>query len=175
MADHEGFIKLNRNILRWRWISYPSTGYLFILMILKANYKEMEFEGIKIQPGQLVTSYPNLSKISGLTVQQCRTALKRLKSTGEITVKLYPKFQVITIVNYKSYQDATGRSTGKQQAANRHLTGKQHQEKEYKEGERRERKKEEESLRSGSPSGTIPEMYRGMFQTEDEYIAWRNQ
>ena len=143
MAEHEGFIKLNRNILRWRWINYPSTGYLFVIMLLKANYKEMDFDGKKIKPGQFVTSYPSLCKISGLTVQQCRTSIKRLKSTGEITVELYPKYQVITIVNYKEYQDVTGKTTGKQQASNSHLTVKQHQEKEYikkgKEGERKEK------------------------------------
>lgn len=115
MAEHEGYIKLDRNLLRWRWVNSPSTGWLFMILLLKANYKKMTFEGIEIEPGQVVTSYPSLSSASGLSVQQCRSAIRRLKSTGEITAKLYARFQVITIVNYKQYQYATGRSTGYQQ------------------------------------------------------------
>ena len=182
MAEHEGFIKLNRNILKWRWVSYPSTGYLFMLLLLKANYKEIPFEGKIIKPGQLVTSYPNLSKISGLTIQQCRTSIKRLKSTGEITVELFPKYQLITIVNYNQYQDSTRRSTGKQQASNRQATGKQHQEKEYKEYKEYERRKRNPPISpqgDSSPSGgqvtEIPELYRGQFNSVEEYLAWRNQ
>ena len=134
MADHEGFIKLNRNMLKWRWVTSPPTGWLFVILLMKANYKKMNFEGLTVEPGQVVTSYPSLVKSSGLSIQQCRSAIKRLKSTGEITVKLYPRYQVITIVNYNQYQEPTGRITVEQQASNRQATGKQHQEKEYKEG-----------------------------------------
>ena len=155
MAEQEGYVKLNRNILHWKWVTSCTTGWLFIILLLKANYKEMEFKGVKIHPGQLVTSYQTLCESTGLTLQQCRTAINRLKSTGEITTKPYHNFQVITIVNYKKYQDATGKSTSKQQASNRQTTSKQQQEKEYKEG-KKERKKEESRFAPTSPSGTPP-------------------
>lgn len=168
MAEHEGYIKIDRNLLRWRWCNSPTTGWLFIILLLKANYKKMTFEGVEIEPGQVATSYPTLGKSSGLSIQQCRTAVKRLKSTGEITVKLYPKFQVITIVNWKQYQDLTGkvttRITGKQQAANRQATLREIKD---KQAEIQERK--------NTPPGTIPEMYRDQFRTLEEYLAWRNQ
>lgn len=115
MAEHEGYIKIDRNMLRWRWVNSPTTGWLFIILLLKANYKKMTFEEIEIQPGQVVTSYPSLSSATGLSVQQCRSAIRRLKSTGEITAKTYARFQVITIVNYKQYQCSTGKSTEYQQ------------------------------------------------------------
>lgn len=199
MAEHEGYIKIDRNMLRWRWVNSPTTGWLFIILLLKANYKKMTFEGIEIQPGQVVTSYPSLVKSSGLSIQQCRSALKRLKSTGEVTATLYPKFQVITIVNYKQYQDATGKSTGritgKQQASNRQPTSREIQ---VKQAERQERKKGRSA--PDSPSGRpergtdefrnqshllltmeegeaddIPVGYRTMFKTFAEYWRYRNQ
>ena len=159
MAEQEGYVKLNRNILHWKWVTSCTTGWLFIILLLKANYKEMEFKGVKIHPGQLVTSYQTLCESTGLTLQQCRTAINRLKSTGEITTKPYHNFQVITIINYKKYQDATGKSTSQQQASNRQTTSKQQQEKEYKEG-KKEIKEKEESLRSDpslfkTPKGEI--------------------
>lgn len=199
MAEHEGYIKIDRNMLRWRWVNSPTTGWLFIILLLKANYKKMTFEGIEIQPGQVVTSYPSLVKSSGLSIQQCRSALKRLKSTGEVTAKLYPKFQVITIVNYKQYQDPTGKSTGritgKQQASNRQPTSREIQ---VKQAERQERKKGRSA--PDSPSGRpergtdefrnqshllltedegtvddIPTTYRGMYSTFADYWRYRNQ
>ena len=199
MAEHEGFIKLNRNMLRWRWVNSPTTGWLFVILLLKANYKKMNFEGVDIEPGQVVTSYPSLVKSSGLSIQQCRSALKRLKSTGEITATLYPKFQVITIVNYKQYQDATGKSTGKitgkQQASNRQPTSRERID---KKAERKERNKGRSA--PDSPSGRpergtdefrnqshllltadegteddIPTTYRGMYSTFADYWRYRNQ
>lgn len=190
MAEQEGYVKVDRNMLSWRWITRPSIAHLFLIMLLKANYKPLEFEGVMIQPGQLVTSWPSLAKNSGLSIQQCRTAVSKLKSTGEITVKVYPRFQVITIVNYSLYQELTGRLTVKQQASNRQLTGKQQQEKDKKTS-KQENKKEIGRSAPGSPSGRndahlrlgpdegtvddIPDIYRDMFDNFADYWRWRNQ
>ena len=116
MAEQEGYIKIDRNILHWGWFTNINTAHLFLTLLLKANYKDMVFEGNQILAGSLATSLPALSKVSGLSIQQCRTALKHLVSTREITVKTYPKYQVITIVNYKQYQEPTRSLTGKQHA-----------------------------------------------------------
>ena len=173
MAEHEGYVKIDRNLLRWKWVTSPSTGWLFIILLLKANYKKMTFEGIDVEIGQVVTSYPSLVKSTGLTIQQVRSAVKRLKSTGEITIKLYPRYQVITIVNYKQYQDVTGKSTvritGKQQASNRQATSREIKDKQVS--------KKAYNSRSApdSPPGTIPDLYKDQFATYDEYLAWRNQ
>lgn len=202
MAEQEGYIKIDRNILHWGWFTTVNTAHLFITLLLKANYKDMVFEGTPIMVGSLATSLPTLSKISGLSIQQCRTALKHLKSTGEITVRTYPRYQVITIVNYKQYQEATRLLTGKQQATNRQSTGNQQQEKGNKEGNKgKERKNPPKSPHGGlSPSGEprrgtdafrakshlllkpdegtvddIPEMYRERYKTFAEYWGYRNQ
>ena len=129
MADQSGYIKIDRNFLTWRWVSTPNTAYIFLLLLLKANYKEMDFMNVKIQRGQLATSLPSLSKLSGLTINEVRTALLHLISTGEITSKAYSKFRIITVLKYDEYQNSTDKITAKSQANHRQVTGKSQQEK----------------------------------------------
>lgn len=122
MAETTTFVKIDRNILRWRWFKSPKTLQLFLYLILNANIKDADFETVTVHRGQLVTSYPALATVTSMSVQSVRTAIDHLKLTGEITVKSYPKFSVITILNYDKYQ--TGQQ-GEQQANNSQSTGKQ--------------------------------------------------
>ena len=82
-----GFIKIDRGILDWEWYSDINTTRLFIHLILKANWKDGRFQGQEIKRGSFVTSYLKLAEETELTVNQVRTSLNKLKSTGEITVK----------------------------------------------------------------------------------------
>lgn len=127
MAERSTFVKIDRNIMRWRWYKHANTLQLFLHLIISANVSDHDFEDITIRRGQLATSYPSLSNSLGMTIQQVRTALGHLKSTGEVTVTKYPKFSVITVVSYDEYQRSTAKSTGSQQASNRQATGDQHQ------------------------------------------------
>ena len=77
-----GFIKIDRGILDWEWYSDINTTRLFIHLILKANWKDGRFQGVKVPRGSLVTSLPTLAEETGLSLQQIRTAEKHLKSTG---------------------------------------------------------------------------------------------
>ena len=105
--DNE-FIKLNRKIINWRWFSDANTAHFFIYCLLSANWKEGYFKSIKIERGQFVRTYGNMSAESGLSVQNIRTAIKHLISTGEITTKLTGNGRgatlVITVVKYEEYQ-----------------------------------------------------------------------
>ena len=60
MTENTGFIKLDRNMLRWRWISTPNTAYLFVLLLLKANYKDMDFQGVKFATRSFIDEFYNL-------------------------------------------------------------------------------------------------------------------
>lgn len=124
--DNNGFIVIHRKMLDWEWYEDTNTVRLFLHCLLKANWKNSRFQGIDIPRGSFVTGLPTLSKETGLSVQQVRTCIKRLISTGELTDKSYSKFRVITVNNYNSYQDInriTNRQlTGNQQATNRQLT-----------------------------------------------------
>ena len=126
-----GFILLHRKIVEWEWYQNPNTFRVFLHCLLMANYTDGRFEGMDIKRGQFVTSLPNLSKQTRLSVQQVRTALDHLKLTGEITDYSTSKFRVITVVKYDQYQQDNrqnnSQSTGEQQASNRRATGEQQQ------------------------------------------------
>ena len=84
--NHEGnFVKISRSLLYWGWYTNVNTKCLFLHCILNANWKPGDFQGIHCQRGQFISSIEKLSQQTGLTIQQVRTALKHLESTGEIT------------------------------------------------------------------------------------------
>lgn len=117
--DKTTFIKLDRNILEWRWYQDANTMRVFLHFLLKANIKEHDFETAQIPRGSLATSYPSLALELGLSIKSVRTALKHLIETGEVAVKRHPKFSVISIVNYDYYQTQTAvkrQSAGSQAA-----------------------------------------------------------
>lgn len=119
------WVKLYTNLLNWEWYSDKNTKILFIHCLLKANWKEGKFEGIEVPRGSFVTSLPKLSEETGLSIQQVRTSLKHLISTGELTDKGYTKFRVITIVNYEKYQERNSQTniqlTDNQQTTNSNI------------------------------------------------------
>lgn len=115
------FIKLYEQITAWEWFRYPNTLSLFIYLLLKANYKETSIHGRVIRRGQIVTSLPKIATDTGLSIQQTRTALLHLISTGEVTDESNPHYRVITVVKYDDYQTSTDKSTDNQQTTNRQL------------------------------------------------------
>lgn len=101
----EGWICLHRKLLNWQWYSDKNVRLVFIHLLLKANHKKTRWQNVDIDRGQLVSSYANLALEIGITVQQLRTALDKLKASGEITTKTTNKYTFINIVNYSVYQD----------------------------------------------------------------------
>lgn len=110
------FINLNRKILEWEWYKNEHTKTVFLHCLLKANWTDGKFEGMKIPRGSFVTSYGNMAQELGLTVKTIRVALEHLKRTGEVASTSYPKYTVITIKNYELYQ-YEGKDNGKQRAS----------------------------------------------------------
>ena len=100
-----GFIALHRSLLSWGWHTDPATGWLFVNLLLMANWTDSEWQGMTIERGQLVTGRKALAAQTGLSERQIRTALDHLKSTNELTIKSTNKFSLITIVNYRKFQD----------------------------------------------------------------------
>ena len=119
---NNGFIVLYRSLLDWEWYSDANTFRLFVHCLLRANHKEKKWQGITIDRGSFVTSYQHLALDLGLTVQNVRTSLNKLKSTGELTHKSHSKYGIITINNYDKFQDTNSQTntqlTVKQQSSN---------------------------------------------------------
>ena len=124
--ENTGHIRLYRKIFRWEWYKDINTCRLFIHMLLKANWQEEKFRGTTVPRGSFVSSYPRLAEECGLTINELRTALRHLKSTGEITVETNNKYSIFTVKNYCKYQDINSQdysqSTGGAQSINSLLT-----------------------------------------------------
>ncbi len=142
---HRGFAKFHRKLLEWEWYTDIPTKTLFFHLILKANHTDKNWRGVEIKRGQVLTSLDSLSKETGLTVQQVRTATKKLKSTGEITSKATSKNTVVTLCNYESYnpqeeesnkqvnKQPNKRTTNEQQTNNKQITTTKNEENEENE------------------------------------------
>jgi uncharacterized protein YifE (UPF0438 family) len=117
-----GWIKIHRKILDWEWYDDPNTFRLFMHLILKANHKAKKYRGVMIQKGGLMTGREMLSNETGLSVQQVRTCLERLKSTNEITINSTKQGTIIQVVNYEKYQLSTKDATDEQPDNNQQVT-----------------------------------------------------
>jgi hypothetical protein len=117
-----GWIKLHRQILNWEWYSDNNAFRLFMHLLLKANHKDRRFKGIELKAGSVVTSRDILAIETGLSVQQIRTSLDKLKLTNEITSETSSKGTIIQLVNYEKYQIATSEATAEQPKNNQQVT-----------------------------------------------------
>ena len=124
MQETETFIKLYRKIMEWEWYTDVNTKSVFIHCLLRANWKDTKWRGINIKRGQFITSNQSLAREVGLTVQNVRTAIKRLLLTRELTRSATAKYTVLTVVNYNSYHPAN-KVANKQLTSNQQTTNKQ--------------------------------------------------
>ena len=123
MAELNGYIKLHRKMLNWGWYDEPATKAVFLHLLLTANFKEGEYRGHKVEPGQTVVGRKKMSSELGLSERQIRTALEHLKNSGEISIKTTNRFSIITIENWGMYQGCCDESD--QQMTNKRPTDDQ--------------------------------------------------
>lgn len=117
-----GFIKLHRQFLKWEWYDDINVKVLFLHCLFRANWEEQKWHGEFIPRGSFVTSLQNLAKETNLSIQQTRTALKKLNSTKEITKKSQGSNTLIIVNNYNKYQGNNKEITNYQQTNNKQIT-----------------------------------------------------
>ena len=117
-----GYIRLHRTLTGWRWYKDGNVLRLWLHLLLNANYAPSDFQDRVIGRGEQVTSLKALSDDTGLSVQEVRTAIGKLKRTGEILVNSNRHFTIVSIPNYDKFQTD---STDKQQTSNKPSTDKQ--------------------------------------------------
>ena len=120
------YLKLYYKMLDWEWYTNIPVRILFEHCLLKANRFDKKWHGVDIKAGSFITSYENLAFETGLTVQQVRTAINKLKSTGEITYKSTSRYSIIIVNNWVEYQaddtQINKQITNKQQTNNKQIT-----------------------------------------------------
>ena len=99
-----GWIKLHRKLLDWEWYNDSVTKDLFLHLLLKANHEPGRWKGVDIDRGEVVTGRKVLAKELGFSERNIRTAINKLKSTNELTIKSTNRFSLIKLNNYDEYQ-----------------------------------------------------------------------
>ena len=123
----KGWIKLHRKFEDWEWYTDVPVKTLFLHLLLEANHEQQKWKGMDIEKGQCVVGRKELSEKTGLSEQQIRTALDKLKSTGEIATKATNRFTVVTVLKYTLYQasEEPHQPTDNQQITNKQPTDNQ--------------------------------------------------
>ena len=127
---NNGWIKLHRSILDWEWYDDVNVTRLFLHCLFKANHKDKKYRGSVVKRGTFLTGRDLLALETGLSVQQIRTSLTKLKSTNELTIKSSRQGTVIEVVNYDKFQDATNTPTNEQPTSNQQVTSNKNDKKE---------------------------------------------
>jgi hypothetical protein len=122
----QGWIKLHRQFINWEWFNKSEAVHLFLYLLLKANHKDGNWQGIEIKKGQFITSYGKISSDTNISLQTIRTLLKKFELTNEINTQPTNKYTIITICKYDTYQDEETQTntqlTNNQQTTNNQLT-----------------------------------------------------
>lgn len=113
MDNKGGFICLWRSLLNnpiW-FNSTPEQALIMITLLLMANWKEQKYDIygkiITLKPGQFITSYSEIAKLTGMgvSVRNVRTGIDRFEKLGFLTREVTRRGSLITIVNWRKYQD----------------------------------------------------------------------
>lgn len=99
-----GHIKLDRKILSWEWYNDANTFRVFVHLLLMATHKDGRYRGYEVKRGEVVTGRLKLASTLGLSENEVRRSLDKLKSTGEITSRITNRFSIVTICKYDVYQ-----------------------------------------------------------------------
>lgn len=100
-----------------------------VFLLLRAQHAEVTTGNVELKPGQAIISLEAIADWTGLSIQQVRTALNRLKSTGEITCRTTNRFTIVDLTNWELWAYDYGNTntqnntlTNNQQASNKQST-----------------------------------------------------
>ena len=187
MNSLSGFIKLHRKLVAWGWYQDYVVKDVFLHLLLTANFKPTPWKDRILEEGQVVIGSQSLAAELGFSRQQVRTAIKKLKSTNEITIESTNKFSIITIVNWRDYQSSENFSTSKstniatnnQPTNNQQITNNQPQRKNVKnikngkkrEGTRTPRGEFQNVLLSDSELSELKARYPKFYESKIERLS----
>ena len=98
-----GFVKVYRSILTWKWYTDPEMMRLYFHLLLTVSYEEGEYAGIQLKPGMRVCSYNILAIETGMSLQQVKYCIGKMKSRGIILYKPHGNYSVLTLCEPKKF------------------------------------------------------------------------
>lgn len=101
---NKGYIKLYRKFRDWEWYDDINCKVLFLELLLTVNFENKKWQGNEIRVGEIITSYEKMAIKTNLSIQQVRTALKKMKESEVVKITTTSKFTKISVVNFETYQ-----------------------------------------------------------------------
>ncbi len=95
-----GFVKISGDLTSWAWINDSKTVYIYVRLLLGAAWCETDFRDVHLKRGQIAISQREFAEKCGVTYQELRTVLNRLRATQKITQTTTHKISVITLLEY---------------------------------------------------------------------------
>jgi hypothetical protein len=127
-----GWIKLHRSLIKWEWYDDDRAVKLLLHLNLTVNIEDKSWKGIMILAGSRVSSWEHLAIELKWSIQQVRTTMQKLESSGEVSRFITNKYQTITLIKWEKMQetaDSSNRQSNSQ--TNRPTTDKPTTTKEY--------------------------------------------
>mgnify|MGYP000356042858 CR=1 FL=1 len=123
----DGWVKLWRKSLESGLLQNHQLWAFWCWCLMKASHKTKKqmigYQMVELKPGQFVFGRKQAANELGMSEQQVRTCLKKLKKLQNLTTKPTNKFTIISIVNWETYQQEQARNQPTEQpAANQQLT-----------------------------------------------------
>lgn len=175
--NDDEYIKIFRKMVFWEWYTDVKTTKLFLHCLIMANWKPGRWKGRPYKRGQFYTSLDSLSKETGLSVQEVRTALDKLKATNEITEQTTSVNRLITVVSFDKYQGEQqaeqqtkqqAKQQAKQQGSNKASTKHQQQNKNIKNIKKDKEIKEENPVPADAGPDGYGEVPEGWTDDDEE-------
>ena len=94
-----GYLKIDRKIQDWKYISEPLAFALWIHLLMMAGWDDNG----DFKKGELITSVSSLSEETGISRPIIRKWLKAFQDEEQIQMEKNGNFYRITIVNYERY------------------------------------------------------------------------
>ena len=103
------YIKLHRKLLYSECFKKPEHLKLWIYCLLRANHADSDiFHGgkmVKVLRGSFITGRHKMSEDTGISERKIRTFLESKKATKDLSIESTKQYSVITVCNYRDYQD----------------------------------------------------------------------
>lgn len=168
-----GWIKLHRDIQDSAIASHPEYLAVWVHLMIRAQYSASECvigrQVVRLIPGQLVFGRLKFSAETGVSENKVRAALDVMKSLGMITIKSMAKFSIISITNWKKYQEDNQQITTESPALNQQVTSTSPASSHIQEGKE---SKEGEEIKKLLPASQEPAAPK---KSQLDYSCWPDQ
>lgn len=173
----EGWIKLHRKLLGCPIADHPEYFAVFVHLLLRAQYADSTCvigrQVIKLSSGQLVFGRIKFSSDTGVSENKVRAALDVMKSLNMITIKSMTKFSIISIVNWRDYQDQSPADNheiaSSSPAVNQQVASSSPAPSHIQESKELKESKEIEDLKDITPQAAKPSAQK---KSELDYSCW---